>query len=87
MCRSEEQLLDCAQQLMVSNLKSVGQCSYLQLQMQVRHPISLMKKCSMQQTQCLSLGHKPLRSESHRHRSVANTAQEDLQTKGIPVLL
>lgn len=38
-------------------------------------------------TQCLSLDHKPLRSESHGHDLVTNTAREYLQMWGIPVLL
>lgn len=84
---SDEQLLDCAKQLTVSNLNSVEVCSYLQLQMKVRRLPPIMEKYLMQQIQCISLDQKPLRSESHGHSLVTDIAQENLQAKGIPVLL
>lgn len=59
MCWSDEQLLDCAKQMTVSNLKSVGQGLYLQLQMKVRHVPPITKKYLMQQIQYIYLDWNP----------------------------
>lgn len=87
MCWNGEQLLGCAKQLTVSNLKSIEQHSYLHLQMKARHLPSTMKKYLMSQIQSISLHQKPFRSENHMCSLVTAIAQKNLQAKGIPILL